>query len=66
MKKICSGESGLDDDAYVLKQMKKQPGDLAANIRHFLENPKQYQQDQPVTLAEALALLLDIGLSIEN
>ena len=46
--------------------MKKQPGDLAANIRHFLENPKQYQQDQPVTPAQALALLLDIGLSEED
>ncbi len=61
MKNIYSGESGLDDDAYVLKQMKKQPGDLASNIRHFLENPKQYQQDDPVTPAQALAMLLDIG-----
>ena len=66
LKNIYSGESGLDDDAYVLKQMKKQPGDLASNIRHFLDNPKQYQQDEPVTPPQALAMLLDIGLTEED
>ena len=59
-------DAGLNDDAFVLKKIKKEPGDVATKLRHFIENPKLYEQDEPLSPAEALALLLDVGLSEQD
>ena len=45
--------------------MKKRPGELAAKLRPIVQN-NLFDRPQPLSPAEALALLLDIGLSEED
>ena len=45
--------------------MKKRPGELAAKLKPVIEN-SLFEATKPLSLAEALALLLDIGLSEED
>ena len=53
-------EAGLEDDAFVVKQLKKIPGELAAKLRPAIENPELLEQNEPLSPAQALAMLLDI------
>ena len=59
-------EAGLEDDAYVVKQLQKNPGELAAKLRPAIENPELLEHNEPLSPAQALAMLLDIGLSEED
>ena len=59
-------EAGLEDDAFVVKQLKKIPGELAAKLRPAIENPELLEQNEPLSPAQALAMLLDIRLSEED
>ena len=59
-------EAGLEDDAFVIKQLKNNPSELAAKLRPAIENPDLLEQNEPLSPAQALAMLLDVGLSEED
>ena len=58
--------AGLEDDAFVLKEMKKRPGELASKLKEVIKNPEVFEKDDPISPAQALAMVLDIGLSEED
>ena len=58
--------AGLKDDAFVLKAMKKSPWDLATKLKEVIENPEKFEKNEPISPAQALAMVLDVGLSEED
>ena len=63
---IKSKAAGLEDDAFVLKAMKKSPGDIATKLKEVITNPEKFEKNDPISPAQALAMVLDVGLSEED
>ena len=57
-------DAGYEDDAYVLTQIRRNPGEHGSKLKDVIQNPSLYETIEPLGYAEALALLLDLGLFV--